>query len=181
VAGEERNLLGSRYYAAHPTFAPGRIAANVNYDGGNIFGRTRDVTLVSAGKSATLDGIAERVAQLQGRQIKPDQFPDKGYYYRSDQFAFAQIGVPALYFDTGTDFIGRPAVWGKEQLSAWEEHKYHQPGDRLEPSWDVSGMVEDAQLGMIAGWLIAQADALPHWNSGDEFEAERQRALAAAK
>jgi Zn-dependent M28 family amino/carboxypeptidase len=181
VAAEERNLLGSRYYAAHPTFAAGRIAADVNYDGGNIFGRTRDVALVSAGKSATLDAIAARVALSQGRVIKPDQFPDRGYYYRSDQFSFAKIGVPALYFDTGTDFIGRPVGWGREKLTAWEEHQYHQPGDKLEDDWDVSGMVEDAQLGMLAGWLIAQADGLPQWNAGDEFEAERQRALAAAQ
>jgi Zn-dependent M28 family amino/carboxypeptidase len=108
VAGEERGLLGSQYYARYPTFPPGKIAANVNYDGGNIFGRTHDVTLVSAGKSS-LDRIAAGVAQRQGRVVRPDQFPDRGYYYRSDQFAFAKIGVPALYFADGTDFIGRPA------------------------------------------------------------------------
>ncbi|MBX4313646.1 M28 family peptidase, partial [Mycobacterium tuberculosis] len=83
--------------ALHPSFPAGRIAANINYDGGNIFGRTRDVTLVSEGKSAFLDKIAETVAQRQGRVVRPDQFPDRGYYYRSDQFAFAKIGVPALF------------------------------------------------------------------------------------
>ena len=108
VTGEERGLLGSAYYAQHPTVPAGRIAADINIDGGNIFGRTRDATLISLGKSS-LDAVAERVAGSQGRLVKPDQFPDRGYYYRSDQFSFARIGVPALFFDDGTDFVGRPA------------------------------------------------------------------------
>jgi Zn-dependent M28 family amino/carboxypeptidase len=179
VAGEERGLLGSQYYALHPTFPAGKIAANVNYDGGNMFGRTHDVTLVSAGKSS-LDRIAEGVAQRQGRVVRPDQFPDRGYYYRSDQFAFAKIGVPALYFASGTDFIGRPAGWGKWKLEEWEQKQYHQPSDKLDGTWNFDGMIEDAQLGLLAGWLIAQADAMPTWNPGDEFEPARTNALAAA-
>lgn len=178
VAGEERGLLGSMYYALHPTFAPGKIAADINFDGGNIFGRTHDITLVSAGK-ASLDQVAEAVAKSQGRVVKPDQFPDRGHYYRSDQFAFAKIGVPALYFDSGTDFIGRPPEWGRQQLEAWEAKKYHQPSDKLDDTWNFDGMLEDAQLGFEAGWLITQADAMPTWNAGDEFEAARKKALAA--
>jgi hypothetical protein len=79
--------------------------------------------------------------------VKPDQFPDRGYYYRSDQFAFARIGVPALFFDDGTDFIGRPVGWGRQQIEAFEEKRYHQPGDRLDDSWNFDGMIEDAGLG----------------------------------
>jgi Zn-dependent M28 family amino/carboxypeptidase len=178
VAGEERGLLGSKYYAEHPSFPAGRIAADINVDGGNIFGRTRDVTLISMGKSS-LDDIAARVAASQGRELKPDQFPDRGYYYRSDQFSFARIGVPALFFDDGTDFVGRPAGWGRQQIEEWELKKYHQPGDRLDDSWNFDGMVEDTQLELLSAWLIAQADAMPTWKPGDEFEAARKRALAA--
>jgi Zn-dependent M28 family amino/carboxypeptidase len=177
VGGEERNLLGSTFYAQHPTFPPGKIAGNVNYDGGNIFGRTRDVTLVSAGKSS-IDRIAEDIARSQGRVVKPDQFPDRGYYYRSDQFAFAKIGVPALYFEAGTDFIDRPAGWGKQRLEQWEDQQYHQPSDKLEANWNFAGMIEDAQLGLYSGWIIAQADQMQSWNPGDEFEAARHSALA---
>ncbi len=178
VAGEERGLLGSMYYALHPTFPAGRIAADINFDGGNIFGRTRDVTLISAGK-ASLDQVAETVAKSQGRVLKPDQFPDRGYYYRSDQFAFAKIGVPALFFDKGTDFISRPPEWGRQKIEEWELKKYHQPGDKLDDSWSFDGMIEDARLGFYSGWLVAQADAMPTWNAGDEFEAARKKALAA--
>ena len=177
VAGEERGLLGSAYYAQHPSVAPGLIAANINIDGGQIFGRSRDSVLISLGKSS-LDQVAEAVARSQGRTLVGDQFPDRGYYYRSDQFSFAKIGVPALYFAEGTDIIGRPAGWGKQQHDEWELHKYHQPSDKLEDSWNFDGMIEDAQLDMLTGWLIAEADAMPTWKPGDEFEAARKRALA---
>jgi Zn-dependent M28 family amino/carboxypeptidase len=178
VAGEERGLLGSSYYALHPSFPAGRIAANINIDGGNIFGRTRDATLISMGKSS-LDAIAARVAKFQGRALKPDQFPDRGYYYRSDQFSFAKIGVPALFFADGTDFIGRPAGWGRTQIEEWELKKYHQPADKLDGSWNFDGMIQDAQLDMLSAWLITQADGMPTWKPGDEFEAARQQALGA--
>jgi Zn-dependent M28 family amino/carboxypeptidase len=179
VAGEERGLLGSKYYVEHPSFAPGRIAADINIDNGNIFGRTRDVTSIALGKSS-LDAVAARIAATQGRVVKGDQFPDRGYYYRSDQFSFAHVGVPALFFDDGTDFIGRPPDWGRQQIEQWELKQYHQPSDRLEGSWNFDGMIEDAQLAMLSAWLVAQADAMPTWKPGDEFEAARKRALAAA-
>jgi Zn-dependent M28 family amino/carboxypeptidase len=177
VAGEEQGLLGSKYYSLHPTFAPGKIAANINYDGGNYRGRTKDLTQIGAGKSS-LDAIAKALLAKQGRVLVPDQNPDKGYYYRSDQFSFAKIGVPALYFDSGTDFIGKPPGWGKEQHAQWTEHVYHQPSDQLTDAWVFDGMIEDATIGFEAGWLVAQADRLPTWNPGDEFEAARKRALA---
>jgi Zn-dependent M28 family amino/carboxypeptidase len=178
VAVEEQGLLGSLYYALHPTVPAGRIAANINLDGGNIFGRTRDVTLVSSGKSS-LDQVVETVARTQGRLVKPDQFPDRGYYYRSDQFSFAKIGVPGIYLDDGTDYIGRPPEWGREQKEHWEATRYHQPSDRLDGTWNFEGMIENTQLEFLSGWLIAQADAMPSWNPGDEFEAARKKALVA--
>ena len=168
VAGAGRGLLGSAYYAQHPSFPAGRIAANINIDGGNIFGRTREAVLVSLGKSS-LDEIAVSLVKSQGRKLEGDEYPDRGYYYRSDQFSFAKIGVPALYFSEGTDVIGKPPGWGKQRHDEWELKQYHQPSDKLDGSWNFDGMIEDAQLYLYAGWLIAQADALPA-GPGDEFE-----------
>jgi Zn-dependent M28 family amino/carboxypeptidase len=175
VAAEEQGLLGSQYFAEHPTFPAGRIAANVNYDGGNIWGLTRDVTYVGLGKS-TLDPIVEQVAARQDRVVKPDQFPDRGFFYRSDQFNFARIGVPALYLDTGIDFIGRPAGWGTAQVEGYENRDYHQPSDEIRADWNFDGMVQDAQLGFWTGVIVADADGLPGWKPGDEFEAARRAA-----
>jgi Zn-dependent M28 family amino/carboxypeptidase len=180
VAAEEQGLLGSKYYAAHPTHAPGRIAANINYDGGNIWGKTRDITFIGLGKSS-LDDVVKRIAESQGRVVKPDQFPDRGYYYRSDQFNFAKVGVPAVFFDTGTDFVDQPAGWGKERIKQFEEVRYHQPSDEIDDSWSFEGMIEDASLGFWAGLEIANTDAMPSWLPGDEFEAVRKAALEAVR
>ena len=178
VGAEEQGLLGSEYYASNPTFPPGKIAANLNYDGGNIWGHTHDVTFVGLGKS-TVDEIVTLIAGEQGRVVKPDQFADKGYFYRSDQFSFAKIGVPAMYLDTGTDFVDRPPEWGREQQEHYTEVNYHQPSDEYSPSWTFNGMVDDALLGFWTGLAIANADEKPNWNPGDEFEAARIEALQA--
>jgi Zn-dependent M28 family amino/carboxypeptidase len=178
VGAEEQGLLGSKFYAREPTIAPGRIAANVNFDSANIWGRTRDITYVGKGKSS-LDLVADEVAAYQGRVVKGDQFPSQGVYYRSDQFSFAKIGVPALYLSGGTDFVGREAGWGAAQMGAYIQQNYHQPSDELTPDWNFEGMVEDARFGFMAGWLIANDAELPRWNEGDEFEAARLEALAA--
>src|SRR5688572_2881514 len=123
VAAEEQGLLGSKYYALHPTVAPGKMAANINYDGGNIWGRAKDLVYVGKGKSS-LDEVVNTVAEMQGRVVTPDQYPDRGFFYRSDQFSFAKIGVPSLYLDTGTEFIGKPADWGKQQHEEFETKHY---------------------------------------------------------
>jgi Zn-dependent M28 family amino/carboxypeptidase len=179
VAGEEQGLLGSGYYAKHPTFPAGKIAANINFDGGNIFGRSEDLAYIGLGKSS-LDEVVRTLAAKQDRTVVGDQFPDKGFFYRSDQLNFARIGVPAIYFDTGAKFRGRSAEWTKETIEAWEAAHYHQPSDELTPDWNFDGMIEDARLGFQAGLQIANTEQLPAWNPGDEFEAARKSALAAA-
>lgn len=178
VAAEEQGLLGSEYLAKHPPVAPGLIAANINIDGVSIFGRTRDLTVIGYGKS-DLDRWIDAIAKIQGRAVKPDQFPDRGFFYRSDQFNLAKIGVPAAYFDSGTDVVGKPAGWGKEKIEAWESTHYHQPSDVIREDWDLAGAVEDTQLAFYLGVKVANADAMPKWTPGDEFEAARKRALAA--
>jgi Zn-dependent M28 family amino/carboxypeptidase len=180
VAAEEQGLLGSEYFAFHPTIPAGRIAANINYDGGNIFAKARDIVFIGKGKS-TLDQVVETLAATQGRKVLADQMPDRGHYYRSDQFSFAKVGVPAVYFDLGSEFEGKPAGWGKQQIEDFEEHRYHQPSDQLQDSWNFDGMVDDAQLGFWIGVDVANANAMPSWLPGDEFEAARKAALAAAK
>lgn len=176
VGAEEQGLLGSEWYARHPTFPPGKIAADINFDGGNIWGLTHDVIYIGLGKS-DIDPIVMALAAQQGRVVKPDEFSDRGYFYRSDQFNFARIGVPALYLDPGTEFIDRPPGWGREQQEHYTDVNYHQPSDEYDPNWNLDGMIEDATLGFRAGLAIANADHMPQWNPGDEFEAVRQNAL----
>ena len=176
VAAEEQGLLGSEYLAHHPPVPLGRIAVDINIDGANVFGRTRDVTVIGLGKT-DLDPTLRALARAQGRVLRGDQLPDRGYFYRSDQFSFARVGVPSAYFESGLDYRGRPAGWGREKREAWEETRYHQPSDELTPDWDLSGAVEDARLQFALGYSVAQATSLPAWTPGDEFEAARLRSL----
>ena len=178
VGAEEQGLLGSAYYARHPTFPPGKIAGNLNFDAPSIWGPTRDLPLIGLGKSS-LDEVAQRAADHQGRTITPEVDPTQGSYYRSDQFNFAKIGVPALYFGEGTDFLDADAGWSAESLQRWNLENYHQPSDEIDDTWELSGAVQDARLGFYAGWMVAQEDELPGWVPGDEFEAARREALAA--
>jgi hypothetical protein len=169
VTAEEQNLLGSEFLARHSPVPVARIAADINIDEVNIWGRTRDVSMIGLGKSS-LDGTIREILASQGRTVKPDPFPDKGHFYRSDQFTLAKVGVPAAYFDPGTDFLGKPAGWGEQQIAAYEKNDYHQPSDEYRDSWDLSGAVEDLQLDFYLGLAVANADAMPKWNKGDEFE-----------
>jgi hypothetical protein len=178
VAAEEQGLLGSLHLARNPPSEPGLLAANINVDGGNIWGRTTDVAVVGRGKSS-LEDLLEAAAARQDRTLVNEPFPDKGYYYRSDQLNFARIGVPALYFKSGTAFRDRPEGWGVEQTERWLRTNYHQPSDEFEESWDLSGMVEDARLAFEVGLAAAESGDPPAWRPGDEFEAARLEALAA--
>ncbi|MBI3463131.1 MAG: M20/M25/M40 family metallo-hydrolase [Planctomycetes bacterium] len=180
VAAEEQGLLGSEYLAAHPPLPPGYMAANINMDGINIWGRTRDVPVIGHGKSS-LDRTMQAIAAWQGRTVKPDPFPDRGYFYRSDQLNFAKIGVPSAYLHSGIDFIGRPPGWGKEQIEKWEATHYHQPSDEYRDDWDLAGAVEDTQLLFYLGHRVANDPELPQWTPGDEFEAARKAALGSRR
>ncbi len=172
VAGEEQGLLGSKYFAAHPTLPPARIAAEINIDGGNVLGRTSDVAVIGKGKSDLEDRLVV-AARGQGRTVVDDPEPDKGFYYRSDQLSLARIGVPSLYFKSGQSYIGRPVGWGKEKEAEYRRLHYHQPSDEIRPDWDYSGMIEDARLAYRVGLDVANGARLPAWYPGDEFEAAR--------
>jgi Zn-dependent M28 family amino/carboxypeptidase len=163
--------------ARHLPLAPGLVAANVNIDGANVWGRTMDVPVIGLGKSS-LDDWIRAIAEMQGRTVVPEPFPDKGAYYRSDHLSFARLGVPSAYVDAGTEVIGRPPGWGRQQQQAWEDAHYHQPSDDLTPDWNFEGAVEDAQLLFLLGAKVADAPRAPEWRPGDEFEAARKKALA---
>jgi Zn-dependent M28 family amino/carboxypeptidase len=180
VAAEESGLLGSEWLVRHPPLPPARMAANLNFDSMNIFGRTRDVVVLGLGKT-TLDPLLARLARAQGRRLAPDPFPDRGSFYRSDQLNFARGGVPAVQAAGGVDFVGRPPGWGAEQVTAWIRTHYHQPSDEYREDWDLRGAVEDARLNFLVGLEVANAPAMPAWRPGDEFEAARKTSQAASR
>ncbi|MBN2329958.1 MAG: M28 family peptidase [Candidatus Omnitrophica bacterium] len=172
VTAEEAGLLGSSYYSIFPTFLPASIAAAFNIDGVNIWGKTKDITVLGWGKT-TMDPIICALADLQGRVVRPDQMSEQGLFYRSDHFSFAKIGVPSLMFDAGFDFVGKPEGWGKKQIDEYIEKRYHQPSDEYDPGWNLEGAIEDAKLIFQALWQVAYQNEMPQWIPGDEFESIR--------
>ena len=179
VGAEEQGLLGSAYFARYPTFEPGKIAANVNIDSPQVYGKTSDISFIGYGRSS-VDEIAETVADFQSRSITGDQNPSAGYFYRSDHFSLAKIGVPSLNYKGGSQFTGRQFSSIDVLQARYVAELYHQPSDEIESNWVYEGLVEDAQFGFYSGWLLANKRQLPAWRPGDEFEAPRKKALTNA-
>jgi Zn-dependent M28 family amino/carboxypeptidase len=176
VTGEESGLLGSEYYATFPPYPLSKTLAAINMDEVNVWGPTSDFTVIGLGAS-DLDQYAQQIAAEQGRVIRPDAEPEKGYYYRSDHFNFAKVGVPALSTDTGMTFVGKPPGYGQQKREEWTTHDYHQPSDEVKDWWDLSGAALDGQLLFAVGYRVANADRFPAWAPGSEFRAAREKML----
>ena len=176
VTAEEQGLLGSDYYARQPIYPLRKTLAVINMDAINIYGRTKDLTVVGLGAS-DLDDYARDAAAVQGRVLVPDPFPEGGGYFRSDHFPFAKQGVPALNAGGGSDFIGRPAGWGKQVTDAYIAQHYHKPSDEVRPDWDLSGGLEDLQIYFAVGARAADTVTWPEWKPGSEFKARRDKML----
>jgi len=176
VTAEEQGLLGSEYYAENPLFPLKNTLADINMDELNIWGKTRDITIVGLGNS-TLDDIAASVLKAHDRTVRPDPAPENGGFYRSDHFSFAKQGLPALNPESGVDYIGKPADYGKKMEETWNANNYHKPSDQVTPDWDLSGAVEDLRVFFEIGHDVAEGDTYPAWSPGNEFAAKRDAML----
>jgi Zn-dependent M28 family amino/carboxypeptidase len=168
VTAEESGLLGSQWFAEHPTVPVDRIVADLNLDGGNLLGRTRDLTVLGEVKSSLGPQLAALVKPL-GMRLSPQEHPEQGHFYRSDHFSFAKVGVPAVSIGAGTDFVGRPAGWGAKQEEDYTAHRYHQPSDEYRPDLDLTGAVQLAQIVARFGRQLADAPTVPTWSPTAEF------------
>ncbi len=174
VTAEESGLIGSEYYGSHPLVPAGETAADLNFDAFFPFGKTRDV-FVSGAERTTLWPLVQRDAKRLHLEIKPDAVPEQGHYYRSDHFSLARVGIPAFSISAGTDYLGKPADFGKTTFEAYNDKHYHQPSDEYHDDWDFASMEQMAQFGFTLGLDIANQPKLPSWNAGDEFLAPREK------
>ena len=172
VTGEESGLLGSRYYAEHPIYPLATTAGGVNMDVLAVGGRTRDIVLSGGGKS-DLDTLATAIAKTQGRAVSPEPSPEKGGYFRSDHFSFAKLGVPMLRGSSGFDRIDGGTAAGQAAADDYTAHRYHQPSDAYDPTWNWAGAIEDLDLYYAVGRQLADSREWPNWYSGAEFRAIR--------
>jgi len=178
AGAEEMGLLGSQYWAVNPTVHPGKITANINLDGMQVYGPTEDVVLVGYGRN-TVSDVIEEIAEDHGRTVKPDPSPEQGFFYRSDHFSLAKIGVPAIFPNPGRDYIGKPDDYN-ETVDSLRNANYHSVSDEINEFWDLSGMERDVRLFFEAGFNILNADEKMKWREGDEFEATRKQMLEEA-
>ncbi|MEZ6197441.1 MAG: M20/M25/M40 family metallo-hydrolase [Planctomycetota bacterium] len=176
VGSEEKGLLGSAYYAAHPIVPLQKTLANINVDELAVRERTEDVEVVGSGQSDLEDRLAEALAR-DGRHTAPDSESQNGYYYRSDHFNFARVGVPALYVKAGRIVPGKPENYLKDLADAWRLNDYHRPSDEYDPSWTCEGGAADAQALFRVGVAVAEGSAWPRWKDGSEFKARREASL----
>ncbi len=172
TTGEEAGLLGARYYTENPLYPLAETAADINIDELNPWGRTGDITVIGLGDS-TLDDELRAAAREQGRVLEPDSEPEKGFRYRSDQFEFERHGVPSLYTDCGTQFLGKAAEYSRQRRNEYANRDYHQVTDEVKPDWDLGGAVEDLRLLFLAGYRVAQEAKMPEWKAGAEFRTSR--------
>jgi len=180
VTAEEQGLLGSAYYAANPLYPLRKTLAVVNMDSLNVHGKTSDIRVTGLGNS-DLDDYAQQVAREHGREIRPDPTPEKGGFYRSDHFPFAQQGVPALASGGGVEYVGKPQGWGLKMQEEYTRNDYHKPSDNVRPDWDMSGAVQDLQYYFLVAYRVAQAEKYPEWKPGTEFKAIRDAQVKPAR
>lgn len=176
VTAEEKGLLGAKYFAANPPVPLNKVLANINMDGFNQWGPTSDLVVIGLGNS-TLDDVLADVLKPHNRTIVGDAEPEKGFFYRSDHFEFAKQGVPALYTEAGTHFIGKDSTYGMTKREEYTSRDYHQPSDEVKPDWDLTGAVQDARALLAVGYRVLTTDTWPTWKPGTEFKAKRDSML----
>jgi Zn-dependent M28 family amino/carboxypeptidase len=167
VTGEEQGLLGSAYYVDNPVFQLNQTLANLNIDEANVYGRDNGQIQVIGYGYTTLEDMLKEVSAKQGRMVVPNPEPEKGSYFRSDQFSFAKKGVPALNTRSTT----------VEDLNAFEETRYHKPSDEYDPNWDMKIAAKDADAFLQIAVSVANGDTWPEWKPGTEFKAIREASL----
>lgn len=173
---EESGLLGARYFGEHPPVPDRDIVAALNVDEANPEGPVRDLNVMGDNKSSLGPSLAAML-KPQGIRLSPYQHPEDGSFYRADHFSFARVGIPAVTIGAGTDFVGKPAGWGKAHDEEYVSKHYHQPSDEYDPRWPLTGIAQIANIVYRFGTQLANAATVPTWNADAEFRAVREQSL----
>jgi Zn-dependent M28 family amino/carboxypeptidase len=179
VTGEESGLLGSKYYAEHPIYPVERTAGGINMDSLSLAGDARDMVEIGGGKSQ-LSAYLQRAANAERLALKKEPSPQAGYYYRSDHFSLAKVGVPMLYPKLGEDLVNGGAAAGAAAAADYRAHRYHQPSDEYDPAWNWSGALHELRVFYHIGRALADSADWPNWDPGDEFRAVRDQSRGTA-
>lgn len=171
---EEKGLLGASWYADHPALPLATTAAQFNLDPHVVLGRTRNLELIGVGRTP-LEADLARVAAAQGLRIDPEENTEAGWYFRSDHYAFAQKGVPGVYFRAGRDLVTGGMAAGEAKRSRYNARCYHQTCDAYDTGWDMTGAAQEGSVAYGLGREIAGATTWPGWATGEGFAVERAK------
>jgi Zn-dependent M28 family amino/carboxypeptidase len=176
VTAEEQGLLGSEYLGKHPPIPAGKISLDLNFDDIPPLGAPQEVE-VSGSERTTFFPIVHALSMEFRLNIRPDAHPEAGYYYRSDHFSLARVGIPAFSVSPGAKYKGHDEAWGLKQAEQYTEKHYHQPSDEFDPKADFTADAVMARFGFALGWQAASLAKVVGWQKGDEFEAARLKSL----
>ncbi len=175
VTAEEQGLWGSAYYAQNPVYPVAKTLANINMDGLNWYGKTKDITVIGQGQNELEDYLKDAATKV-NREISFEAHPEAGAYYRSDHFNFAKVGVPSLYTSSGKDVVGKEKGYGVKMDEQYTKDNYHRPSDQYNAAtWVLTGAIDDLQLLFQVGKRLAFASVWPQWKTGSEFKAIREK------
>ena len=180
VTAEESGLLGSKFYAENPIFPLGKTVGGVNMDALNVGGKAKDFVLVGAGKSE-LEDLVKPLVAAEGRVIAVEPTPEKGYYYRSDHFSLAKLGVPMLYGESGDDLVIGGVAAGRAAAEDYTINRYHKPQDEYDAKWPWDGAISDLNIFYALGQQLANSGAWPNWYPQAEFRKIRDESRAGAQ
>jgi len=180
VTLEESGLLGSRYYAEHPVYPLSRTVGGVNMDGVGPGSPSKDVS-VTGGDKSDLTRYLKAAMKAMGLYETPEDHPERGHYYRSDHFSFAKLGVPMFSVGRGSDWVQGGKAAGDAAAEDYVQHRYHQPSDQYDATWDWSGAVQEISLFYRLGRSLAMTTDWPNWHKTDEFRRIRDKSRAGAK
>lgn len=172
TTGEEQGLLGSRYYAANPIYPIDKTVAVLNLDSTNIYGKTKDFTIVGKGKSE-LENYLIDAAKQQNRIALGEKNPASGGFFRSDHFSFAKLGVPAVFAGGGSEPIDVATADYKTQMQATMKGCYHNVCDEYHEDWDLRGAIQDLEIYYQVTRSLGNSQDWPGYYQGTEFNSLR--------
>lgn len=160
VTAEEKGLVGSQYYVEHPAWPLKKTLLNINYDMGNVYGKTEDVVGLGIEHFEDLRILFERVAETENMTVSPDPEPEQGHFFRSDQLNFFRNNIPAVMISSGCKYVGQSTGYCSEVRDAYRNNHYHQPSDEYHDTWSMDGMIQMARLGYHLAFALANSTSL---------------------
>lgn len=164
VTGEEKGLLGSRYFTAHPTVKPGSMIANINIDMFLPIVPLKVLTVYGLAESDMGDAARE-VAQSLGVQVQPDPEPQRNAFIRSDQYNFIRHGIPALAMGVGFE-KGSPE---QQIFKNWLTERYHAPSDDTNQPVDLAAASKYEEIVRALAIKTADEAQRPQWKANSFF------------